>query len=107
MKQMTASALRDFLASGASPVKIDVREDIELQYGVIEGAIHIPMQSVPDQLYALEKHKNDTIVLICHSGMRSQQVGNYMEKMGFTDIINLTGGMNAWAKDVDTSMTVY
>jgi rhodanese-related sulfurtransferase len=107
MKQMTATELRDFLASGVSPVKIDVREDVELQYGVIDGAIHIPMQSVPGQLNALEKHKNDTIVLICRSGKRSQQIGAFMEEMGFTDIINLAGGMNAWARDVDTSMTVY
>jgi len=107
MKQMTATELRDFLASGVSPIKIDVREHVELQYGVIDGAIHIPMQSVPGQLSALEKHKNDTIVLICHSGIRSQQAGDFMEQMGFTNIINLTGGMNAWTKDVDTSMTVY
>lgn len=107
MKQMTATELRDFLASGVTPVKIDVREEVELQYGVLEGAIHIPMQSVPSQLNALEKHKNDTIVLICRSGKRSQQIGAFMEEMGFTDIINLAGGMNAWAKDVDTSMTVY
>lgn len=107
MRQMTATELRDLLASGASPVKIDVREDIELQYGMIDGAIHIPMQKVPGQLNTLDKHKNDTIVLICRSGKRSQQIGEFMEQMGFTDIINLAGGMNAWAQDVDTSMTVY
>ncbi len=107
MRQMTAIELRDFLASGVSPVKIDVREDVELEYGVIDGAIHIPMQSFPGQLNTLEQNKNDTIVLICRSGKRSQQVGQFMEQMGFTDIINLVGGMNAWAKDVDTSMTVY
>jgi rhodanese-related sulfurtransferase len=107
MKQMTASELQDLLASGASPVKIDVRENTELQYGMIDGVIHIPMQSLPGQLKVLEKHKNETIVLICHSGIRSQQIGDFMEQMGFTDIVNLTGGMNAWARDVDTSMTVY
>lgn len=107
MKQMTAIELQDFLASGISPVKIDVREQVELKNGVIEGAIHVPMQSIPGQLNALEKHKNDTIVLICRSGKRSQQVGDFMEQMGFTDVINLSGGMNAWAKDVDSSMSVY
>lgn len=107
MKQMTASELHDFLAGGAVPVKIDVREATELQNGVIDGAIHIPMQTIPGQLNTLEKHKNDTIVLICRSGMRSQQVGEFMEQMGFTDVINLEGGMNAWARNVDTSMTVY
>ncbi|HDY85132.1 hypothetical protein LCGC14_0997710 [marine sediment metagenome] len=107
MRQMTATELRDFLASGVSPVKIDVREQIELQNGVMDGAIHIPMQSIPGQLNTLEQHKNDVVVLICRSGKRSHQVGDFMEQMGFTDVINLVGGMNAWAKDVDTSMSVY
>jgi len=107
MRQMTAVELRDFLATGVKPIKLDVREDIELEFGVIDGAIHIPMQSVPGQLNELEKHKNDTVVLICRSGRRSEQNGQFLEQMGFTDLINLEGGMNAWATDVDTSMTVY
>ena len=107
MKQMTATQLNDYLQTGVSPVLIDVREDIELEYGMIEGAIHIPMQSVPGHLNELEKDKNNTIVLICRSGKRSDQIGQFLEQMGFTDIINLDGGMNAWATDVDTSMTVY
>lgn len=107
MRQMTAVELRDFLTTGVSTVKIDVREDVELEFGMIDGSIHIPMQSVPGQLNELEKHKNDTIVLICRSGKRSDQIGQFLEQMGFTDVINLNGGMNAWATDVDTNMTVY
>jgi len=107
MKQMTAIELRDFLATDVKTVKIDVREDVELEFGVIDEAIHIPMQSVPGQLNELEKHKNETVVLICRSGRRSEQIGQFLEQMGFTDVINLAGGMNAWATDVDTSMSVY
>jgi len=104
---MTAIELRDFLATDVKTVKIDVREDVELEFGVIDEAIHIPMQSVPGQLNELEKHKNETVVLICRSGRRSEQIGQFLEQMGFTDVINLAGGMNAWATDVDTSMSVY
>lgn len=104
---MTAIELRDFLATGVSTVKIDVRESVELKYGVLEDSIHIPMQSVPNKLNELEQYKDDTIVLICRAGQRSNQIGIFLEQMGFTDVINLDGGMNAWAKDVDTSMTVY
>ncbi|PHS68732.1 MAG: sulfurtransferase [Methylophaga sp.] len=107
MRQMTAIELRDFLATDVQVTKIDVREDVELQFGVLDGAIHIPMQQIAHQLNALEKHKNDTIVIICRSGKRSDQVGQFLEQKGFADIINLSGGMNSWAKDVDTSMTVY
>ncbi|NOQ76456.1 MAG: rhodanese-like domain-containing protein [Methylococcaceae bacterium] len=107
MRNMTAMDLNEFFKTGVETVKIDVREDVELEFGVIDGAVHIPMQNVPSQLNELEKHKNDTVVLICRSGRRSEQIGQFLEQMGFTDVINLEGGMNAWAVDVDTSMTVY
>jgi len=104
---MSATDLNELFKTGVETVKIDVREDVELEFGVIDGAMHIPMQSVPGQLNELEKHKSDTVVLICRSGRRSDQIGQFLEQMGFTDVINLVGGMNAWATDVDTSMTVY
>lgn len=104
---MTATELRDYLATGVSTVKIDVREAHELAHGMIEDAIHIPMQTIPNQLNMLEKYKSDPIVLICRSGKRSDQVGQFLEQMGFTDVVNLVGGMNAWATDVDNTMSVY
>ncbi|MFW5427057.1 MAG: rhodanese-like domain-containing protein [Methylophagaceae bacterium] len=107
MRQMTATELRDFLATGVATVQIDVREDIELEFGMLEDAIHIPMQSVPGQLNTLEKYKNYPVIVICRSGKRSDQIGQFLEQMGFSDVINLAGGMNSWATDVDTNMTVY
>ena len=107
MRQMMATELRDFLATGADTVKIDVREDIELEFGMLENAIHIPMQSVPGQLNELEKYKDETIIVICRSGRRSDQIGQFLEQMGFKDVINLADGMNGWAANVDTNMTVY
>lgn len=107
MKQMSAIELRDFLATGVTTIKIDVREDVELEFGVLEDAIHIPMQNVPRQLNTLEQYKSETVVVICRSGRRSDQIGQFLEQMGFSDIINLADGMNGWATDVDTSMTVY
>ena len=104
---MNAIELRDFLATGVATIKIDVREDIELEFGMIEDVIHIPMQSVPGQLNQLEQYKDDTVVVICRSGRRSDQIGQFLEQMGFNNIINLSDGMNGWAADVDTSMTVY
>lgn len=107
MKQMTAIELQNFLNADNQPVMIDVREAHELVHGTIDGAIHIPMNDVPGKLNELESNKKDTIVLICRSGKRSAQVGQFLEHMGFNDIINLDGGMNAWATYVDTTMTVY
>lgn len=107
MKQMTATQLQAYLASGVESTLIDVRELHELQHGMLDGAIHIPMQSVPANVNEFDQDKAKPVVLICRSGKRSDQVGQYLEQIGFSDVINLVGGMNAWATDVDTSMTVY
>jgi len=108
MKQMSATQLDEFLQEGASAaVLIDVRETHELANGMLKNAIHIPMNSIPGQVDELESNKNSPIVLICRSGQRSAQVGQYLEQLGFTDVINLEGGMNSWAAQIDTTMKVY
>ena len=47
------------------------------------------------------------IVVICHHGIRSRQVASYLETLGFDRMINLSGGVAAWARDVDTTMPTY
>jgi rhodanese-related sulfurtransferase len=108
MKQMTVAEVAKLLdSSDIAPIKIDVREAHELQNGMIDGAIHIPMNTVPDKLDELLQYKSDTIVLICRSGKRSDQVGQFLEHNGFSDVINMVGGMNGWASEIDSSMNVY
>jgi len=108
MKQMTVAEVAELLdSSEVAPIKIDVREAHELQNGMIDGAIHIPMNTVPEKLDELLKYKSDVIVLICRSGKRSDQVGQFMEQHGFTGVVNMVGGMNGWASEIDSSMNVY
>jgi rhodanese-related sulfurtransferase len=47
------------------------------------------------------------IVCICHHGGSSMQVANFLERAGFAQMINLTGGVHAWAQQVDTNMPTY
>lgn len=107
MKQMTATELQSYLTTETSAVLVDVREAHELSNGVLDGAIHIPMQQVPEVLEQLEPHRSSPLVLICRTGNRSGQVGQFLEGIGFTDVINLVGGMNAWAADIDSTMHIY
>lgn len=106
MKQMNATELAAWLLENDAML-LDVREAHELANGMIKNAKHIPMNHVPARIGELESAKNSPIVLICRSGQRSMQVGQYLEQSGFTDVINLQGGMNSWATDVDPSMRVY
>ena len=107
MKQIIATELANLLSNSPAPTLVDVREEHELINGMITGAIAIPMQEFGEKLHQLGEDHSQTIVLICRSGKRSEHVGEYLEQLGFTDVINLSGGMNAWATNVDTSMTVY
>jgi rhodanese-related sulfurtransferase len=46
-------------------------------------------------------------VVLCHHGMRSYQVAVWLERNGFTDVANLNGGIDAWAREIEPGMTQY
>ncbi|NQY51631.1 MAG: rhodanese-like domain-containing protein [Piscirickettsiaceae bacterium] len=107
MRQITSIQLHDILDIGMKMNLLDVRETNELKYGVISNSIHISMKNIAAKMDELGQLKKDPIVIICRSGKRSNKVGQYLEKAGFNDLINLAGGMNEWATKIDNSMTVY
>jgi len=84
---------------------LDVRELWEYEICHIENSVLIPMQQIPTELENLDK--NQEIVVICHHGVRSRHVGVYMEHNGFSNVINLDGGVAAWAQEVDIHMPQY
>ena len=107
MQQLTAPQLAEWLQdeSRAKPVLLDVREPWEFQTCHIPGAVAMPMQTVPARQEELDP--DAPIVCICHHGMRSMQVAAFLERAGFTQVVNLTGGVHAWAQQVDPSMPTY
>lgn len=106
MREISAQQLKEYLQVAAPvPLLLDVREPWEYQICHIEGAQLMPMQQIPQTHKTLDPQQE--IVVICHHGRRSLQVGNYLERAGFTRIVNLTGGIDAWAHDVDRSMPTY
>jgi rhodanese-related sulfurtransferase len=54
-----------------------------------------------------ELNPEQEIIVICHHGVRSRMVGLYLENHGFSNIINLVGGVEAWAREVDPNMPTY
>ncbi|MEE9352457.1 MAG: rhodanese-like domain-containing protein [Thiotrichaceae bacterium] len=75
---------------------LDVREDKELDSGIIKGARHIPVSQLNSHLNELEKRKNDPVLVYCRSGSRSAHACNTLAKQGFEDVSNLAGGIIAW-----------
>lgn len=106
MHQFNATQLNERLhQAGSSVVLLDVREPWEFEQCHIEDSIHIPMGQIPNRIKELDP--NQEIVVLCHHGMRSLQVAQYLEKIGFKNVSNLNGGIDAWAREVDSQMPVY
>ena len=107
MEHVTAPQLADWIADPArpKPVLLDVREPWEFQTCHIAGALLVPMNTIPARQEELDPEA--PIVCICHHGARSMQVAVFLERNGFTQVTNLTGGVHAWAQQVDGAMPTY
>lgn len=99
--------------ASVAPVVLDVREPWELQTAsvAVDGftLLHVPMQSIPARLAELQNHyaADQPIACLCHHGIRSQQVAYYLVQNGFTDVVNLQGGIAAWAQQLDSQIPQY
>lgn len=91
------------------PLVLDVREPWELQTASIRTqgfeTLAIPMGSIPDQLATLDKAR--PIACLCHHGVRSQRVAAFLAHQGFEYVANITGGINAWSHEFDSSVPLY
>ncbi|MBP6552760.1 MAG: sulfurtransferase [Vitreoscilla sp.] len=86
-------------------VLLDVREDGEVAYANIDGHTHIAMNLIPLRHNELPDDK--PIVVYCHHGMRSMQVALFLEHAGFSDVYNLSGGIEAWSVQIDPGVARY
>ena len=86
-------------------VLLDVREDGEVAYASIDGHTHIAMNLIP--LCHNELPDDKPIVVYCHHGMRSMQVALFLEHAGFSDVYNLSGGIEAWSVQIDPGVARY
>jgi rhodanese-related sulfurtransferase len=107
MRQITPTELKQWLddPARAKPFLLDVREPWEFERCRLPDASLVPMRELPARLEALERGQE--IVVICHHGVRSFHAARFLEHNGFHQVINLSGGVDAWAKQVDPTMPLY
>lgn len=105
MRQFRPAELADYIQTGHTPVLLDVREAWEWNLCRLPGAILIPMHELPSRIEEL--NKDAETVVICHHGVRSYHAARYLETTGFANVINLSGGVAAWADEVDPAMPRY
>ncbi|MBF8270582.1 MAG: rhodanese-like protein [Gammaproteobacteria bacterium] len=105
MQSVTPLQLKQRIDDGAVPELLDVREPWEFATCRIEGSINIPMSAIVNAHDKLDRHTEK--VVICHHGIRSQQVVKYLERIGFAAVLNLEGGIDLWAETVAADMPRY
>ncbi|HLF01938.1 MAG TPA: rhodanese-like domain-containing protein [Anaerolineales bacterium] len=92
--QINAQQLKEMLESATPPFLLDVREQWEVAQGMIPGARHIPMNSIPKRFD--EVPRDQTVVVYCAAGVRSDTVAAYLLQIGYAKVLNLDGGIGAW-----------
>lgn len=94
-KEIAPAELQE-MQSGGNLRLIDVRSDAEVARGMIQGALHIPLQLLPPK--AGEWDSATPMVFYCQSGTRSAQACTFFTSKGFSNLYHLQGGVNAWVK---------
>ncbi len=107
VQPLSAPALAAWLADDARPrpLLLDVREPWEFATCRLDGALSIPLGDVTKRRDEIDTDR--PIVCICHHGARSMQVATFLAAHGATDVHNLTGGVAAWAHQVDAAFPTY
>ncbi|NOQ91054.1 MAG: sulfurtransferase [Gammaproteobacteria bacterium] len=106
MREFSAEQLKTYLDScSEQPLLLDVRQPWEFELCKLDNSVLVPMSTIPAKVESLDLEQET--VVICHHGIRSRSVGRFLEQSGFSNIINLSGGMSQWAKTVDDEMATY
>ena len=85
---------------------LDVREPEEFQVARIAGSKHLPMGDVPARAHQ-ELDPDEHVVVVCHHGVRSLTVTNWLRQQGFDKAQSLRGGIDAWSRQIDRKVPVY
>jgi monothiol glutaredoxin len=104
VKRLAATELRARLDRGDDILLIDVRTPTEREIASIEGS-KLFDAALRDRLMLLPRDRS--IVCMCHTGVRSRAAAEGFVGMGFRDVSNLEGGIDAWSRDVDPDVPRY
>ncbi len=110
MLEFSPAELKSRLASAETsaqtpPFLLDVREQWEYDVAHLPDSVLIPVSEITARLGELDPQRET--VVICHHGIRSMKIAQLLKQAGFERVINLRGGLDAWAKEVDPAMPTY
>ena len=104
--EISPGQVKSLQKSGETFTLLDVREAWEYEASRIEGAKHIPMGDVPTRAHQ-ELDPDNHIVVMCHHGVRSLTVTNWLRQQGYEKVQSMRGGIDGWARTVDPMVPLY
>ena len=104
--EITVDQLKERLASADPPLLLDVREPWEYQAAHIAGSKLMPMGEIPGRAHQ-ELDEEQPIVVLCHHGVRSLSVANWLQQQGFEQAQSVRGGIDLWSQVIDPSVPRY
>ena len=104
VKEITVQELKEWKDSGKEFQLIDVRDPHEYEFVNLGGEL-IPLADILGQ--AEKVNREGDVVVHCRSGARSANAILYLQDMGYTNLLNLKGGILAYAQEIDTSLPQY
>ena len=104
--ELVPQELSTLLAGERHPSLLDVREPWETAAVGFPGAVAMPMGDVPGRAHQ-ELDPEGRIIVICHHGVRSLNVANWLRNQGFDQAQSLRGGIDAWSREIDPALPRY
>ena len=102
--QLAVKELKRRIDAGEDVYILDVREPYEYRIAQIGGKL-IPQTDVPNRLAEIDRNRE--VIVQCRSGVRSQRIAEYLKQQGYPRVVNLAGGILAWADEIDPKMQKY
>jgi rhodanese-related sulfurtransferase len=96
INEIDSESLHGRIASGEDVLLVDIRTPAEISQGAIPDAMQLPMHLIPIKISELPRDRD--VVLYCRSGARSYQACAYLMQQGYDRVLNLRGGIIAWAR---------
>jgi rhodanese-related sulfurtransferase len=107
LPEITPTELKARLDQGDDPLLVDVREHFERRIADLpeNGQLRIPTGELYQRMPEIDRGR--TVVVYCRTGSRSAWAARLLLERGYTDVLNLKGGVHAWAEEIDPSLPKY
>lgn len=107
IQQLAPGELAAYLREHPNVLLLDVRQPWEYAMAAIGASILIPLGSLSEQAEETIEERDRPIVVYCHHGIRSLQACLILQSLGYEDVLNLSGGIDCYSREVDPSIPTY